>query len=160
MLRVMLFTLMLSPITAFGCSCFSEAKTFEEVIQEHDAIFTGIAIDTEIIPGDWDTSFYKTKMKVIEVWKDKAVTDSVYIKTDTENNSCGTTAPTIGNRFIVFSHVSKDGLHATGGCSAFIDLDQFETEMLSVGSEEKVVWQSVLTELWAGLGKPKTVYSK
>lgn len=160
MLRIMLFALMLSPLTALGCSCLSEAKTFEEEIKEYEAIFTGIALETDLIPGDWDTAFYKTKMKVIEVWKDKAVTDSVYIKTRTERDSCGEKKPTIGNRFIVFSHVTKDGLHATGGCSTFIDLDQFETDMDALSSEEKVVWQSFLTEMWAGLGKPKKVHSK
>lgn len=160
MLRILLFTLMLSPLTAFGCSCLSEAKTFEEEIKEYDAIFTGVALETDLIPGDWDTAFYKTRMKVIEVWKDKAVTDSVYIKTRTERDSCGEKSPTIGNRFIVFSNVTKDGLHATGGCSTFIDLDQFETDMASLSSEEKAVWQSVLTEMWAGLGKPKKVHSK
>ncbi|OZB04014.1 MAG: hypothetical protein B7X54_08800, partial [Idiomarina sp. 34-48-12] len=107
MFKIIVFIFLLSPITALGCSCFSEAKNFEDEIKEYDAIFTGVAIEKEMIPGDWSNLYYKTKMKVMEVWKDKAVTDFVYIKTSTEKDSCGELTPTIRHKFIVFSRITE-----------------------------------------------------
>lgn len=151
---------MLFPLTAIGCSCFSEAKTFEEEFKQYDAIFTGIAINTDRIPGDWNTSFYKTEIKVQQVWKNRAVLNSVFIKTNIETNSCGAPAPTIGNRFLVFAHVTKDGLYETGGCSTFIDLEQVKKELDALSSKEKEVWQIIMKEMWSDLGSPLVVYSK
>ncbi|MGL1955776.1 MAG: hypothetical protein OCD00_00470, partial [Colwellia sp.] len=108
MLKAILLILLLFPLTAIGCSCFSEAKSFEDEIKGYDAIFTGIALKTDKMPGNWDTSFYKTEMKVQQVWKNQALLKSVFIKTDIESHSCGGPAPIIGNRFLVFAHVTKE----------------------------------------------------
>lgn len=160
MLRAILLILMLSPLTALGCSCASEAKNFEETFKEYDAIFTGIALKTEKMPGDWSSSFYKTEMKVQKVWKKTDVMNSVFVKTNIENNSCGGPAPTIGSRFLVFAHLTADGLYATGGCSMFMDLEQVEKEMASLSSEENLEWQAMMSEMWSALGKPLIVNSK
>ena len=151
---------MLCPLTTIGCSCFSEAKNFEETFKEYDAIFTGIALKTDKIAGDWDTSFYKTEMRVQQVWKNQAVLKFVFIITNIENNSCGDPAPTIGNRFIVFANVTKEGLYATGGCSTFMDLEQVKKELDTVSSDEKVEWETMLTDMWSALGNPIVVYNK
>ena len=160
MLRAILLILMLSPLSAYGCSCVSEAKNFEEAFKEYDAIFTGIALKAEKSPGDWSSSFYKTKMKVLRVWKNRDVPSSAFIKTNIESNSCGGPAPTVGNRFLVFAHLTDDGLYATGGCSTFMDLEQIEKEMSSLSSEEKLEWQEMMADIWFALGKPLIVYSK
>jgi len=160
MLKVILLTLLLFPLTAIGCSCFSEAKSFEDEIKEYDAIFTGIALKTDKISGDWDTSFYKTEMKVQQVWKNKAVLESVFIKTNIESNSCGGPAPIIGNRFLVFAHVTKEGLYATGGCSTFMDLEQIGKDLDALNSKDKEEWQTIIKGLWSDLGSPLVVYSK
>ncbi|MBB1400703.1 hypothetical protein [Pseudoalteromonas sp. SG45-1] len=160
MLRIILFALMLSPLTVFGCSCFSEAKSFKDETNEYDAIFTGVALKTVKISGDWDTSFYKTELKVQQVWKNKAVLNSVFIKTNIEKNSCGGPAPTIGNTFLVFAHVTKDGLYATGGCSTFMDLEQVEQNLSTLNFKEKEEWQTVIKGMWSDLGRPLVVYSK
>ncbi len=160
MLRVILITFMLCPLTAIGCSCFSEAKSFKEEIKGYDAIFTGIAIKTEKIPGDWDTSFYKTEMKVQKVWKNETVLNSVFIKTNIESNSCGGPTPAIGNRFLVFAHETKDGLYATGGCSTFMDLEQVEKDLSTLNSKEKEEWQAIINDMWSDLGSPLVIYSK
>ena len=160
MLRLILLTLMLCPLTAIGCSCFSEAKSFEETFKEYDAIFTGIAIKTDKIQGNWDTSFYKTEMKVQQVWKNQAVLSSVFIKTNIESNSCGGLAPTVGNRFLVFAHVTDDGLYATGGCSTFMDLEQVEKDLDALNSEDKEEWKNKIKGMWSDLGSPLFLYSK
>ncbi|QBF81648.1 hypothetical protein EXU30_02280 [Shewanella maritima] len=152
------FILSLSPLTALGCSCISEAKTYEETFKKYDAIFTGIALNTETTPGDWSSSFYKTEMQVQKVWKNRDVMRSVFIKTYTERNSCGGPVPTIGNRFLVFAHSTPDGLYVTGGCSMFMDLDQTEKEVGSLSSEAKLEWEAIKAGIWSALGKPFIVF--
>ena len=160
MLRIILLALMLCPLTAIGCSCVSAAKTFEEEIKHYDAIFTGIALKTDKIPGDWSSSFYKTEIKVQQVWKNQAVLKSVFIKTNVESNSCGRPSPTIGNRFLVFAHLTADGLYATGGCSTFMDLEQVEKDLDALNSKDKEEWQTIIKGMWSDLGDPIVVYSK
>lgn len=160
MLRVILLTLMLFPLTAIGCSCFSETKSFEEQIKEYDAVFTGVALKVNKMHGDWDTAFYKTEMEVQQVWKNQAVLKSVFIKTNIESNSCGGPAPKIGNRFLVFAHVTKEGLYATGGCSTFMDLEQIEKDLDALNSKDKEEWQTIIKDMWSNLGSPLVVYSK
>jgi len=160
MLRVILLSFIFFPFTAFGCSCFSETKSFEEEIKKYDAIFTGIAINTNKMAGEWDTAFYKTEMVVQQVWKNQFVPKSVFIKTDIESSSCGGPAPKIGNRFIVFAHATKEGLFETGGCSTFMDLEQIKKDLDALNSNDKEEWETIIKDMWLILGSPLVVYSK
>jgi hypothetical protein len=160
MLRAIVLILILFPLTAIGCSCSSEAENLEETFKEYDAIFTGIALSTEKTPGDSSLSFYKTKMHVQKVWKNQTVRRSVFIKTYVESNSCGGPPPTVGNSFLVFAHLTTDGLYSTGGCSTFIDLDKMEEYLGSLNPEEKLELQAMMADMWSALGTPLAVYSK
>ena len=151
---------MFFPLATFGCSCFNEAKNFQDIFKEYDAIFTGIALNTEKYLTSKSSSFYKTEMKIQQVWKNKDILSSVFIKTNIERNSCGEPAPTIGNSFLIFAHLTADGLYATGGCSMFIDLEQIEKEISSLKPEEKLEWQTLMADMLIALGKPIIDYSQ
>lgn len=145
---------------AFACSCVSKAKSFDEEFQQYDAIFSATAIKAEKVAGDWSSSFYKTEMRVHDVWKSHDVPRVLFIKTNVETNSCGGLAPKIGNRFLIFSHISSDGLYVTGGCSMFIDLDQVNSDINNLNIEEKADWESMWAEMWFALGEPIVVHKK
>lgn len=151
MLKVILLVIALSPLTAMGCSCVSTAKSINDVINEHDAIFMGVALKTEKTPGDWHTSFYKTKIKVEQIWKGNGMPASVFIKTNIETNSCGGPAPQVGNRFLIFAHKTQDNLYLTGGCSTFMDLNQVEKDLDSLSSEQLAEWQSMFSEMFIAM---------
>ncbi|GHG66578.1 hypothetical protein GCM10010919_14390 [Alishewanella longhuensis] len=138
----------------------SNAKSLEEEFKHYDAIFAATALKTEKVAGDWSSSFYKTEMRVHEVWKSHDVPRVLFIKTNVEANSCGGPAPKIGSRFLIFSHVSSDGLYVTGGCSMFIDLDQVKIDINNLNIKEKADWESMWAEMWLALGEPIVVHNK
>ena len=76
-----------------------------------------------------------------------------------KQNSCGQPAPTNGNRFLIFGHVTTDGLYATGGCSTFMDLDEVEKELNTENTEEKEKWEAMFNDMWSQLGQPIIIYS-
>lgn len=94
-----------------------------------------------------------------QVWKNNTVPKSVFIKKSTEQNSCGQPAPTNGNLFLIFGHVTTDGLYATGGCSTFMDLDEVEKELNTENTEEKEKWEAMFNDMWSQLGQPIIIYS-
>ncbi|WP_213997910.1 hypothetical protein [Arsukibacterium sp.] len=144
----------------FACSCRSDAKSFDEELQKYDAIFAATAIKTDKVSGDWSSAFYQTEMKVHKVWRNRDVPRILFVKTNIESNSCGGPAPTIGNKFLIFAHISSNGLYVTGGCSLFIDLDQVDSDIDKISAEEQADWESWWVEMWSALGEPIVVYNK
>ncbi len=155
-----LLMLLIFSSNALSCSCYSEAKSYEEEFKSYDGIFLATAINVERMPGDRDSGFYKTEMKVEKVYRNKGVPRTVFVKTALENNSCGGPAPTTQSNYLVFAYKTDDGLYETGGCSTFMNIDQFNSYLKSVSAEEKAKWQSTLADMWSALGNPIVVYDK
>lgn len=158
MFRTILLFLTLYPVMVFGCSCGYEHKTFKETFADYDVIFVGVAQHTERNPGDWESSFYKTEMKIQKVWKGEKQQKSLFLKTQTEKNSCGGPAPQIGHTFLVFAIKSKDGLFTTGGCSMFMDLDQVKLDLNELNKEAKTEFEAIHAKMWSDLGAPIVVH--
>jgi len=128
---------------AFACSCFSDAKTMPEVIDSQVAVFSGVILQTELLEGEWNEAYYKSRVRLTAVWKLESDEKVVAIRSATELNSCGGPPPKVGDEYIVFSHAILDGAHSTGGCSQFFNIENKNEAVL---------------EFIQKLGSPKRVY--
>jgi len=113
-----------------ACSCLGDAKTMREVIDSQVAVFSGVILQTETIEGDWNEAYYKSRVQLTKVWKLEGDEKVVTIRSATEINSCGGPPPTIGDEYIVFSHAVLDGVHATGGCSHYSNIESKNESVL------------------------------